>query len=50
MLRKWGLSDGLRLGVLGEDQGAADDVDWVYGDASEIELLREDPVVVSGCR
>jgi hypothetical protein len=49
MPRKWVLSDGLRLGVVGEEQvAAAGEVGWVNGDASDIELLREG--MESGCR
>jgi hypothetical protein len=49
MPRKWVLSDGLRLGVVGEEQVAsAGEVGWVNGDGSDIELLREG--MESGCR
>jgi hypothetical protein len=48
--RKWVPWDDLRLGVVGEeDQATAlGEVDWVYGDPSDIELLREG--IESGCR
>jgi hypothetical protein len=48
MLRKCVPSDDLRLGVVGEDQAAAGEVDWAYGDPSDIELLRDG--MESGCK
>jgi hypothetical protein len=41
MPRKWVPSDDLRLGVVEEDQAAVGEVDRVYGESSDIELLRE---------